>query len=135
MDSDRRTRDTQTAKAGGAQEEQGLNSGDKCLTANGPKPRQAEKTSPKSREERKELPLSERGPGQGPCSPPPRPPLGTGSAVGPGEASPYSRAAEERLRGATQREGHRRQALGSPSIAAGLSIKQENTKTLQGLLP
>lgn len=135
MDSDRRTRDTQTAKAGGAQEEQGVNSGDKHLTASGPKPRQAEKTSWKSREERKELPLSERGPGQGPCSPPPCPPLGTGSAVGPREASPCSRAAEERLRGATQREGHGRQALRSPSIAAGLSIKQENTKTLQGLLP
>lgn len=71
MDSNRRTCDSQMAKAEGAQEEQGVNSGDKLLTASGTKPRQAEKTSPKSHEERKELPLSERGPGQGPCSPPP----------------------------------------------------------------
>ena len=70
MDSDRRICDTQTAKAEGAQEEQGANSGDKLLTASGTKPRQAEKTSQKSHEERKELLLSERGPGQGPCSPP-----------------------------------------------------------------
>lgn len=57
VDSDRQTRDTQTAKAGGAQEEQGVNSGDERLTVSGPKPRQAEKISRKSREERKELPL------------------------------------------------------------------------------
>ena len=58
-----------------------------------------------------------------------------------GQEKQAPRAAEERLRGATpagrtDTAGLRvRKALRSPSIAAGLSIKQENTKMLRGLLP
>ena len=117
-----------------------MNSGDKLLTASGTKSRQAGKASRKSHEERKELPLSEHGARPGALLPAPHGPLLAQGRWG-GQEKQAPRAAEERLRGATpagrtDTAGLRvRKALRSPSIAAGLSIKQENTKMLRGLLP